>query len=127
MQKKTRGLVAFVPAIAMTLLSACGGGGDGTDTTPTAAGPATNVSGKEFAFDPSTITASADEAFTVEFSNTGTIEHDFTIEGEEDDKIVAGPGDKALGTFTLGAGTHKFFCSVPGHEAAGMKGTLTVD
>jgi plastocyanin len=34
-------------------------------------------------------------------------------------------GSKAL-TLTLRAGTYKFYCSVPGHEAAGMKGTLVV-
>ena len=29
-------------------------------------------------------------------------------------------------TLTLPPGTYTFYCSVPGHEAAGMKGTLTV-
>jgi uncharacterized cupredoxin-like copper-binding protein len=27
---------------------------------------------------------------------------------------------------TVKSGTYTFYCSVPGHEAGGMKGTLTV-
>jgi uncharacterized cupredoxin-like copper-binding protein len=29
-------------------------------------------------------------------------------------------------TANLKPGTYEFYCSVPGHEQAGMKGTLTV-
>jgi len=29
-------------------------------------------------------------------------------------------------TVTLKPGTYQFYCPVPGHKAAGMKGTLTV-
>ncbi len=32
----------------------------------------------------------------------------------------------ARATLTLMKGTYVFYCSVPGHEAAGMKGKLTV-
>ena len=34
-------------------------------------------------------------------------------------------GTKTL-SLNLPAGTYTFYCSVPGHEQAGMKGTLTV-
>jgi azurin len=36
-----------------------------------------------------------------------------------------GGGSKTL-KLTLKPGTYTFFCSVPGHAAAGMTGTLTV-
>ena len=42
-------------------------------------------------------------------------------------KISAQPGQKATGTFTIDTpGSYSYFCSQPGHEQAGMKGTLTV-
>ena len=125
MHTRTRRFVAVVPTLALAFLGACGGGGGDSTTTP-AGGPVTKVSGTEFAFDPSTLTATADTAFAVELANAGTIEHDFTIEGRESDKVVVAAGKKGTATFTLAAGTYKFYCSVAGHEAAGMKGTLTV-
>ena len=35
-------------------------------------------------------------------------------------------GTSTIDIANLKAGTYTFYCSVPGHEAAGMKGTLTV-
>jgi uncharacterized cupredoxin-like copper-binding protein len=39
---------------------------------------------------------------------------------------VVQPGSASTLTTNLKAGSYTFFCPVPGHEAAGMKGTLTV-
>ena len=39
---------------------------------------------------------------------------------------VVGTGGDSKFTVTLKPGTYTFFCSVPGHEAGGMKGTLVV-
>jgi plastocyanin len=39
---------------------------------------------------------------------------------------VSGEGSTASGKVELKQGTYHYFCSIPGHEAAGMKGTLTV-
>ena len=39
--------------------------------------------------------------------------------------IVTNGGTSTV-TATLKAGTYEFYCSVDGHEAAGMKGTLTI-
>jgi uncharacterized cupredoxin-like copper-binding protein len=39
---------------------------------------------------------------------------------------VVNPGHDASVTATLKKGTYTFYCQVPGHEAAGMKGTLTI-
>ncbi len=65
---------------------------------------------------------------TIDFSNASPVEHDVAI---AQGSTVAGQtpvftgGTKTL-TVTLKPGTYKFFCTVPGHRAAGMEGTLTV-
>ncbi len=54
--------------------------------------------------------------------------HGIAIQGhgvDKDGKIVA-PGHSSKVTATLRRGTYTFYCPVPGHRAAGMKGTLTV-
>jgi len=56
------------------------------------------------------------------------IEHGIAIEGhgvDRDGPIVA-PGKTSTVTVTLKKGTYTYYCPVPGHEQAGMKGTLTV-
>ena len=49
--------------------------------------------------------------------------------GHEDDfKLeVSRGGDTDDGTIELEAGDYVFYCDVPGHRAAGMEGTLTVE
>ena len=84
------------------------------------------VSGKEFAFDPTTIELPADTPTAVAFTNEGNIEHDLTIEGYEGEALIATAGQTQTGTYTLPAGTYKFYCSIPGHESAGMVGTIEV-
>lgn len=96
----------------------------GTDA-PSAA-EAIQVGAKEFAFDPAAIQVAAGTEFTVELTNTGVIEHDFTITGQESAKVVAVGGATASGAFTLAAGTYEYFCSIVGHKESGMIGTLTV-
>ena len=127
MHKRVREVVVAALAVSATAVLGGCGGDDSADTEATPVGESIRVSGKEFAFDPPKFSATGDTAFTVAFSNDGTMEHDFAIDGEDSDKIVAGAGSEASGSFTLAAGTYKFFCSVPGHEAAGMVGSLTVE
>lgn len=60
--------------------------------------------------------------FTVK--NAGKVSHDFKIGGKKTPLIS--PGKSAKLTVTLKAGKAPYLCTVPGHSAAGMKGTLTV-
>src|SRR5713101_3882081 len=60
--------------------------------------------------------------FTV--ANKGKLAHDFKIGGKK--TLLIKPGKSAKLTVTLKAGKFPYLCTVPGHAAAGMKGTLTV-
>ncbi len=62
------------------------------------------------------------------FTNLSTIKHNVRIESGENEL----GGTKTIGKqqtvayLTLKNGTYNFYCSVPGHEDAGMKGKLIV-
>ena len=65
---------------------------------------------------------------TINMTNKSSVPHDIAIKGGSANvvgKIVQNGGVSTVST-TLTPGTYEFYCSVPGHEAAGMKGTLTV-
>ncbi len=66
---------------------------------------------------------------TIDFTNHSPLEHNVTIASAQGKVLGHTPtftgGTKVL-TIDLPPGTYTFYCSVPGHEMAGMKGTLTV-
>jgi plastocyanin len=64
---------------------------------------------------------------TVDMPNKSSIEHNIALKNVNGaaGKIVP-QGQTSTFTTVLKPGTYTFFCEVPGHEAAGMKGTLTV-
>jgi plastocyanin len=66
---------------------------------------------------------------TINFSNSAPLAHNLSIESASHSVLGTTPvfqgGSKTV-SVKLAAGTYKFFCSVPGHRAAGMEGTLTV-
>jgi plastocyanin len=65
---------------------------------------------------------------TLEMPNKASITHDISIKGNGVDQKGprVGQGGTSKVTADLKPGTYEFYCSVPGHEAGGMKGTLTV-
>jgi plastocyanin len=65
---------------------------------------------------------------TVQMKNMSSTPHDIAIQGggvQQVGQIVSNGGTSKV-TATLKPGSYTFYCSVDGHEAAGMKGTLTV-
>jgi mono/diheme cytochrome c family protein/plastocyanin len=64
---------------------------------------------------------------SIQMPNKSPIQHDIGIKGPvKGQGPVVGSGGTSKFTATLKPGTYTFFCSVPGHEAGGMKGTLVV-
>lgn len=61
---------------------------------------------------------------TFKITNKGKLSHDFKIAGKRSPMVK--PGKTATLKVTLKPGKIKYECTVPGHAAAGMKGTLTV-
>lgn len=84
------------------------------------------VPGK-LAFDTKALKAKAGEV-TLSMSNPSSFPHGIGINGngvDKDGKVVQ-QGATSTVTVKLKPGTYTFYCPVPGHKAAGMKGTLTV-
>jgi plastocyanin len=65
---------------------------------------------------------------TLVMPNQAPITHDISIRGNgvNQQGPRVGKGGTSKVTVNLKPGTYTFYCSVPGHEAGGMKGTLTV-
>jgi mono/diheme cytochrome c family protein len=61
---------------------------------------------------------------TVEMPNKSGVPHDITIDGKGKGRVVAKGVSKFTATFA--PGTYTYYCSVPGHRAAGMSGRLRV-
>jgi plastocyanin len=65
---------------------------------------------------------------TLVMENPSAIEHNIAVRGEGVDEqgAVVGQGETSRVTVDLEPGEYEFYCSVPGHDEAGMNGTLTV-
>ncbi len=148
-------ILLLIAVFSIGLLAACGGDDDDgsgetpteattASTTPTAPPPATDTAGEEPApAEPTVVEIPADEAglayqvteatapageVTLRMPNPSGLDHNIAVdmptaaEGE-----VVGNGGVSEITVNFPAGEYEYYCSVPGHRAAGMTGTLTVE
>lgn len=72
---------------------------------------------------PHTVPAAG--SYEVKFVNTGSIIHDVTF--ADGTVIAAEAGQTATGTVAIAADGLGFICSIPGHQDAGMAGTVSLD
>lgn len=134
---KPRHALALLILPAVLLAAACGGsssGGSSSSASPPATSSAGGgqtidipISSSGFSFTKTSVTAKAGTV-TLKAMNPQSVAHDISIKGNGVDvrgNQVSNGGTSTV-TANLKAGTYEFYCSVPGHEQAGMKGTLTV-
>ncbi|CAN5810663.1 hypothetical protein BH20CHL2_BH20CHL2_12340 [soil metagenome] len=95
--------------------------------SPEASGTSLTVIGIDIAYEQEELTIPADTDIEITFVNEGALEHNFVVEDSEFATEVLAGGEEETITVNLTAGEYIYFCSVPGHRAAGMEGTLTVE
>jgi uncharacterized cupredoxin-like copper-binding protein len=114
-----------VALVTMALLAGCGG------TSTAQPSGSTRVSMTEFKFTPGDIHANAGKVVFFLVNDGNGTSHDLAIR-DSTGKTVAkselvSAGDSIVFTVdNIAAGSYTIFCDQPGHEASGMKGTLTV-
>ncbi len=123
-----RGIASLALVLCLVVgVAACGGsGGSSGYTEPKGpAGAQLSFAARNFAFTPKNANAPAGIiGITVKSTSGG---HDFVIEGLSGFKLsTPGSGDTASAKVDLKKGKYTFYCTLPGHRAAGMQGTLTI-
>ena len=131
------------------LLSGCGGDGNagapaagGTKVEAPPAGGAVALAMEDIKYDKAALSVTAGQMITINLSNVGALEHDFTIDKIDAKATLDGKDTKTekhamsarMKAKTSGkleitpnaAGTFEYYCTVIGHKEAGMKGVLTV-
>ncbi len=147
-RKKTavRALALGLMGLALAASAACG---ENAQADPASGDPnATiiDISIKNLRFTPSTVNVPAGKTVRINVTNQDATEHDLLVKGLHIEKVGAATGAhhagatedmlvvhviaNGSGSITFKAdekGTYSFSCTVPGHEAAGMVGTMTVN
>ncbi len=110
-------ILALGRALASGTVTVSEGGAGGGAPVP--------VSLTEFAIAPSTISVA--EGGSLSVTNDGAAEHNLAVRDEDlTTPDLASGGTASLSVTSLSAGTYELLCTIPGHEAAGMVGTLVV-
>ena len=99
----------------------------GEGGAPTALTLAADPSGTT-RFDKTSLTANAGQV-TITMSNPSPVAHNVALRGngvDEKGKVVQGDEKSTVEAMLEPGLSYEFYCSVPGHQQGGMKGTLSV-
>jgi plastocyanin len=87
----------------------------------------------DIAYNPKEVTIPANTPVTITLKNNGAAVHNFSVTDHKNPNVKnlgisvdVQPGTTKTVTINAPAGDYYFFCNVPGHEAAGMFGTIHV-
>ena len=120
MSKYRKGFVLVVLVALVALAAAVSALGGSSRTSAKVSVTAGKPAELKFIVLPKTV-AKGLTSFRV--TNRGKLSHDFKIAGKR--TVLLKPGKTVTLNVTLKAGKFVYLCTVPGHAAAGMKGTLT--
>jgi uncharacterized cupredoxin-like copper-binding protein len=119
--RKGSALVVLIAVVSLVAAMSAFGGSSSTDAT-TLTVTLGKPSELKITISKKTI---AKGATTFKVTNKGALSHDFKIAGKK--TVILKTGKTATLKATLKQGKYAFLCTVPGHAAGGMKGTLTVE
>ncbi len=108
----------LIAAIAVVAIANKDGSSSSSSSGPVA------VSLSEYKINPSTINVPVGGSLTV--TNAGTMPHNLSVTGGPATPDIAAGKSATLDLASLKEGTYEVTCTIPGHAAAGMKGTLVV-
>jgi uncharacterized cupredoxin-like copper-binding protein len=138
------------PSIIAAAPEATGSAGDNTAASGPTALESNADPGGQLKFAETTLDAAAGQALTVTFNNPSPLQHSWVLvqPGQEEavnqaasakggdpagvagviagSPVVNGNGNATVNVPALEPGSYPYICTVPGHLAAGMKGTLNV-
>lgn len=119
--RRTIGVLAVVLALGL-LASACSDNGDGGSSGDGDGGSATQLTIKDFAFQPSTLSGAPGATMTIDVTNEDSAEHSFTLDDESVSQDFEGGESGSVEVTLPESGTVGWHCKY--HPQ--MTGTITV-
>jgi plastocyanin len=130
MTPPTRKLAVVAGVTTALLVTACGGGENGSGGGTVPAEPDLTVVALDVQFDQDSYSAAAGE-IAIAYDSNGQQVHSMILEDASgarvpDFRLQVAPGKEVGGVVNLAAGSYTMICDIPGHKAQGMVAQLVV-
>ena len=125
MTRRRPGAVAATVAVAAVAAGGCGPGRSGRSAVPDARPPAAvEITMAATAFDPAVVRVPAGAPVTLLIRNTDPSGHDLRVDDLGVHLSVGAEEQVRAALLVDRPAVYPFYCSLPGHRAVGMAGTL---